>query len=112
MRGWQLFCHSPILPLIMDTLEHPQSYYAATARPFPQLPELQGETEADVAVIGGGYTGLSAALNLAERGYKSVLIEQARIGWGASGRNGGQIKTGRRKGPGELVARHGRGPAK
>ena len=44
----------------MDTLEHPQSYYVATARPFPQLPELQGETEADVAVIGGGYTGLSA----------------------------------------------------
>ena len=64
----------------MDTLEHPQSYYAATARPFPQLPELQGETEADVAIIGGGYTGLSAALHLAERGYKSVLIDQARIG--------------------------------
>ncbi|HKP23448.1 MAG TPA: FAD-binding oxidoreductase, partial [Dongiaceae bacterium] len=96
----------------MDTLEHPQSYYAATARPFPQLPELQGEVEADVAVIGGGYTGLSAALNLAERGYKSVLIDQARIGWGASGRNGGQINTGLRKGPIELIARYGRDRAK
>jgi gamma-glutamylputrescine oxidase len=96
----------------MDTLEHPQSYYAATARPFPRLAELQGETEADVAVIGGGYTGLSAALNLAERGYQVVLIDQARIGWGASGRNGGQINTGLRKGPVELIARYGKDRAK
>ena len=66
--------------LIMDTLEHPQSYYVASARPFPALPALQGEAQADVAIIGGGYTGLSAALNLAERGYQVVLIEQARIG--------------------------------
>ncbi len=96
----------------MDELEHPRSYYAATARPFPQLPALQGEIEADVAIIGGGYTGLSAALNLAERGYRVVLIEQARIGWGASGRNGGQINTGLRKGPIELIARYGRDRAK
>ena len=96
----------------MDTLEHPQSYYAATARPFPRLSELQGETEADVAIIGGGYSGLSAALNLAERGYQVVLIDQARIGWGASGRNGGQINTGLRKGPVELIARYGRDRAK
>ncbi len=96
----------------MDTLEHPQSYYVATARPFAPLPELQGETEADVAVIGGGYTGLSAALNLAERGHQVVLIDQARIGWGASGRNGGQINTGLRKGPIELIARYGRDRAK
>ncbi|WP_119303525.1 NAD(P)/FAD-dependent oxidoreductase [Dongia deserti] len=96
----------------MDTLEHPQSYYVATARPFPHLPELRGEAMADVAVIGGGYTGLSAALNLAERGYNVVLIEQARIGWGASGRNGGQINTGLRKGPIELMARYGRDRAK
>jgi gamma-glutamylputrescine oxidase len=96
----------------MDTLEHPQSYYVATARPFGPLPELRGEAHADVAVIGGGYSGLSAALNLAERGYNVVLIEQARIGWGASGRNGGQINTGLRKGPIELVARYGRDRAK
>jgi gamma-glutamylputrescine oxidase len=97
---------------IMDTLEHPQSYYVASARPFPALPELQGETEADVAIVGGGYTGLSAALNLAERGYNVVLVEQARIAWGASGRNGGQINTGLRKGPIELIARYGRDRAK
>jgi gamma-glutamylputrescine oxidase len=96
----------------MDTLEYPQTYYAATARPFQRLPELQGETEADVAIVGGGYTGLSAALNLAERGYRVVLIDQARIGWGASGRNGGQINTGLRKGPVELIARYGRDRAK
>lgn len=101
-----------MLACIMDTLEHPQSYYVATARAFPPLPELQGETHADVAVIGGGYTGLNAALSLAERGYHVVLIEQARIGWGASGRNGGQINTGLRKGPIELIARYGRDRAK
>lgn len=96
----------------MGTLEHPDSYYVATARPFPLLPELPGDTEADVAVIGGGYTGVSAALNLAERGYNVVLIDQARIGWGASGRNGGQINTGLRQGAMELVARYGRDRAK
>ena len=96
----------------MDTLEHPQSYYAATARPFPILPALKGDVIADVAVVGGGYTGLSAALNLAERGYRVALIEQARIGWGASGRNGGQINTGLRKGPVELIARYGKDRAK
>jgi gamma-glutamylputrescine oxidase len=96
----------------MDTLDYPQSYYAATARPFPRLPALQDEAEADVAIIGGGYTGLSAALNLAERGYRVVLVDQARIGWGASGRNGGQINTGLRKGPVELIVRYGRDRAK
>lgn len=97
---------------IMEDREHPRSYYAASAHPFPALPPLDGEIFADVAVIGGGYTGLSAALNLAERGYRVALIEQARIGWGASGRNGGQINTGLRKGPIELIARYGRDRAR
>jgi gamma-glutamylputrescine oxidase len=96
----------------MTTQAHADSYYAATAHPFPQLAALQGEITADVAVIGGGYTGLSAALNLAERGYQVALIEQGRIGWGASGRNGGQINTGLRKGPHELIAKYGRDHAK
>jgi len=96
----------------MSDREHPNSYYAATARPFPHLPALQGEIKTDVAIIGGGYTGLSAALNLAERGYQVALIEQARIGWGASGRNGGQINTGLRKGPTDLIATYGRDQAK
>lgn len=96
----------------MTVRDHANSYYAATALPFAPLPALQGEVKADVAVIGGGYTGLSAALNLAERGYQVALIEQARIGWGASGRNGGQINTGLRKGPQELIAKYGRDQAK
>ncbi len=96
----------------MPDHEHPSSYYAATARPFPHLPALRGDIKTDVAVIGGGYTGLSAALNLAERGYQVALIEQARIGWGASGRNGGQINTGLRKGPRDLIAKYGRDQAK
>ncbi len=89
--------------------EHPKSsYYAATARPFAALPRLNESLSADVCVVGGGFTGLSAALNLAERGYKVVLLEANRIGWGASGRNGGQINTGLRKSPQELIARFGK----
>jgi len=83
------------------------SYYAATANSFAALPALQGEATADVCVIGGGFTGLSAALHLAERGYKVVLLEGAKIGWGASGRNGGQINTGLRKSPVDLIASFG-----
>ena len=55
---------------------------------------LKGEISADVCVIGAGYTGLSAALELADAGYKVVVLEAERIGYGASGRNGGQICTG------------------
>jgi len=72
--------------------EHPaQSFYAATGLPQPQRQALQGTVSADVCVVGAGYTGLSAALHLAEAGYKVVVLEAARVGWGASGRNGGQI---------------------
>ncbi|SIT17528.1 NAD(P)/FAD-dependent oxidoreductase [Insolitispirillum peregrinum] len=74
--------------------ELPQTYYAATANPTPERPSLKGPVESDICVIGGGFTGLSAALHLAERGFKVVLLEAARIGWGASGRNGGQIVNG------------------
>ncbi len=97
----------------MGPFEHPQkSYYAATANPFRRLEPLNGSVAADVCVIGGGFTGLSSALHLAERGYKVVLLEQARIGWGASGRNGGQINLGLRKGPEELIAAFGETRAK
>ena len=73
---------------------HAASYYAATANDATEHPRLVGEVDADVCIVGGGYTGLSAALELAERGYKVVLLEAARVGWGASGRNGGQICSG------------------
>ncbi|MDY6857762.1 MAG: FAD-binding oxidoreductase [Pseudomonadota bacterium] len=75
---------------------YPESWYAATATPPGPFPELRGDTRADVCVIGGGYTGLSAALHLAGRGYDVVLLEAHRMGFGASGRNGGQVGSGQR----------------
>jgi gamma-glutamylputrescine oxidase len=84
-----------------------RSYYVATANPFAPAPKLEGEVAADVVIIGGGYTGLHAALNAAERGFSVVLLEARRIGWGASGRNGGQIIPGWRKGAADLVKLYG-----
>jgi gamma-glutamylputrescine oxidase len=89
-----------------------RSYYVATANPFVSTPRLEGEATADVVVIGGGYTGLHTALNAAERGFSVVLLEAGRIGWGASGRNGGQMIPGWRKGAGELIAEIGEAHAK
>ena len=77
----------------MTAQPHVESYYAATAHPAPERPVLDGTVRADVCVVGAGYTGISAALNLAERGYSVVVLEGARVGWGASGRNGGQAST-------------------
>ncbi len=91
---------------------YPPSWYAATARLLPPFPALAGEVEADVCVVGGGYTGLSAALHLAEAGLSVVLVEAQRVGWGASGRNGGQVGSGQRQGQDWLEARYGRGRAR
>ena len=71
--------------------QHAPSYYAATANPQPIRQQLLGKTQADVCVVGAGYTGLSTALHLAEAGFNVVIVESAKVGWGASGRNGGQI---------------------
>ncbi len=76
--------------------QYPPSWYAATTEALPKFPVYKGDGRADVCVIGGGYTGLSAALHLAERGYDVVLLEAQRVGFGASGRNGGQLGTGQR----------------
>ncbi len=73
---------------------HTGSYYAASANLAPERPALQGKVEADICVVGAGYSGLSTALHLAEKGYSVVIVEGARVGWGASGRNGGQIVNG------------------
>ncbi|WP_157217506.1 NAD(P)/FAD-dependent oxidoreductase [Flavisphingomonas formosensis] len=75
----------------------PSSWYAATRNEDVVLPPLEGSHEAEVAIVGGGYTGVSAALHLARAGRQVVLLEAARIGWGASGRNGGQVHVGMRR---------------
>jgi glycine/D-amino acid oxidase-like deaminating enzyme len=74
--------------------EHPNSYYAATAHYPAKYPRLSEHVQVDVCIVGGGFSGVNTALELAERGYSVALIEAYRIGWGASGRNGGQLIRG------------------
>ena len=75
----------------MSHTPYPLSYYAASANPAPSRPHLQGAHETDVCVIGAGYTGISTALFLLEQGFRVTVLEAAKVGFGASGRNGGQI---------------------
>jgi len=86
----------------MPMNQYVDSYYAATAISGAQPGELRGDSEADVCIVGGGFTGVSAALHLSQLGYKVILLEARKIGWGASGRNGGHVGTGQRKGQQEL----------
>jgi glycine/D-amino acid oxidase-like deaminating enzyme len=88
-------------------LEHdaPQCLYPATARPPVPTPPLRAHTRAEVAIVGAGYTGLSTALHLAERGTAVTLLEAHEPGWGAAGRNGGQVNAGLKHEPDE-VERH------
>jgi len=82
---------------LAPSLVHAPSYYAATvAHPVAAAP-LDGAHACDVCIVGGGFTGCAAALHLARRGLKVKLLEQSRIGWGASGRNGGQMHVGLRR---------------
>ncbi|MCB2110288.1 MAG: FAD-binding oxidoreductase [Defluviimonas sp.] len=76
--------------------EYPRSWYAASATPLAPFPAAEGDSSCDVCIVGAGFTGLSAALHLAERGYDVMLLDAHRVGWGASGRNGGQVGTGQR----------------
>src|SRR6185312_8797647 len=73
---------------------YPPSYYSATTAPLAPCRPLQGARRSDVCVVGGGIAGCSTALALAERGYRVTLLEAERLGWGASGRNGGQVLPG------------------
>ncbi|MCK0120443.1 FAD-binding oxidoreductase [Loktanella sp. F6476L] len=91
---------------------YPASYYAATAPQLPPFATAKGAITCDVCVVGGGYTGLSAALHLAEKGYDVVLLEAQRVGFGASGRNGGQVATGQRVEMDSVEKMVGMGPAK
>ncbi|MDQ6639332.1 MAG: FAD-binding oxidoreductase [Pseudomonadota bacterium] len=85
-------------------LQLPPSLWAATARPAPATPPLDASRQADVAIVGAGYSGLAAALRLAESGASVVVLDAGEPGWGASGRNGGQVIPGLKWDPDELVA--------
>ncbi len=80
----------------MQNQSHVESWYAATANLQLDLPPLEGAVDTDVCVIGAGYTGLSTAIHLRQMGYSVTVLEANRVGWGASGRNGGHVGTGQR----------------
>lgn len=93
--------HSPTSP------DPPASVWTVAAEPWTPTQPLQGDQRADVVVVGAGYTGLSAALHLAERGTDVVVLDAAEPGWGGSGRNGGQIIPGLKDDPDELERNFG-----
>ncbi|MCZ4280660.1 FAD-binding oxidoreductase [Kiloniella laminariae] len=90
------------------TMDYPQSYYHATANELPFQPPLTEDLSCDVCIIGAGYTGLSAALHLAQKGYSVVLLESNRIAWGASGRNGGQLGSAHTVLQPDLIRKYGK----
>ena len=92
--------------------EEPLSYYRASANPAPSHAPLDGDVEVDVCIVGAGYTGLSAAIDLAEAGYTVAVLEAEHVGYGASGRNGGQVCTGYNNSQDRLEQRIGRDDAR
>ncbi|MBT9371870.1 FAD-binding oxidoreductase [Rhizobium sp. CSW-27] len=99
------------MPMQNSNPGHTASWYAASANDRRVRPALEGEVEADVCIIGAGFTGISAALELCERGYSVVVLEAERIGFGASGRNGGQIVNGYSRDLATIAGRYGTGKA-
>ncbi len=91
---------------------YPNSWYVASAPILAEQPVALGELACDVCVVGGGYTGLSCALHLAKSGKSVVLLEAERVGWGASGRNGGHVGTGQRADQHSLEKWYGKTTAK
>jgi gamma-glutamylputrescine oxidase len=83
--------------MVPNTGHPPGSWYAQTARPLAAQPPLEGDVSTDVCVVGAGYTGLGAALELGSRGVSVTVLEAAQVGSGGSGRNGGQVHTGQRR---------------
>ena len=88
--------------------EHTGSYYAASVNEVTSYPQLESSESVDVCVVGAGFTGVSTALTLAERGFSVALVEANRVGWGASGRNGGQLINGF-SGSSKIASRDGNG---
>ena len=86
----------------------PNSYWAATAEAGPAVPEFDGSETAETVVIGAGYTGLSATLHLAERGRSVLVLDAHEPGWGASGRNNGQVVAALKHEPHEVEERFGK----
>ncbi len=89
--------------------EHTPSYYAATRHDKTDRLPLKEHVDTDVCIIGGGFTGISSALHLAEAGFKVVVLEAARLGFGASGRNGGQLVNSYSRDIDVITAHHGEG---
>lgn len=96
----------------MNDNSHVDSWYAASAGEIPAYPALQGDLQVDVCVLGAGITGLSTAVHLAEQGYSVALLEARRVGWGASGRSGGQMIFGFASDQSKLVRLVGREDAR
>lgn len=94
------------------SLAYPATWYAETATLPPQRPAFAGETDTDVCIVGGGFAGLWTALELARRGWSVILLEEHRIGWGASGRNGGFVSAGYSQRLDKIVERVGREQAR
>ncbi|HEX2147057.1 MAG TPA: FAD-binding oxidoreductase [Pseudorhizobium sp.] len=94
-----------------DNPGHTHSWYAASANDKRLRPKLEGDVEAEICIIGAGFTGISAALELCERGYSVVVVEAERVGFGASGRNGGQIVNGYSRDLETIAARYGQDKA-
>ncbi|MEO0343145.1 MAG: FAD-binding oxidoreductase [Pseudomonadota bacterium] len=92
--------------------QYPPSWYHATANTLPEFPSAKGSLSCDVCIIGAGFTGVSTALHLAEAGYDVILLDAHRVGWGASGRNGGQVGSGQRKDQHWIEKRYGLNVAK
>lgn len=92
---------------LISGLDHARTYYAASVAPRAARPRLQGEQRCDICVVGAGFAGLSTALHLAERGYKVAVVEAVKVGYGATGRNGGQIVNGYSRDDAVIRARYG-----
>ena len=97
---------APLAVERVTSFDPPASAWSA-AEPLPETRPLEGDRRADIAVVGAGYTGLSAALHLAERGADVVVLDAAKPGWGGSGRNGGQVIPGLKDDPDDLEKKFG-----